>query len=162
MNEILTSLDRPVDSIVALAEFAGGTVVGQACQVASSKDAIRRNEDAIPTQFDPEMLDKQGMNQEGKNAIRVMVLSHKTPVIHVKGRIAGAGTITVTRNEILTSLSKPDDYILAIVEFLDADRHRIHYVRRPFQREPDFGVTSVDYDLQQLLARAEVPRWAGR
>jgi hypothetical protein len=105
------------------------------------------------------MLDKQGMNQEGKNAIRVMVLSHKTsPVIHVKGRIAGADTITVTRNEILTSLNKPDDYILAIVEFLDADRHRVHYVRRPFQREPDFGVTSVDYDLQQLLARAEVPR----
>jgi hypothetical protein len=78
--------------------------------------------------------------------------------IEVKGRIAGADTITVTRNEILTSLNKPDDYILAIVEFLDADRHRVHYVRRPFQREPDFGVTSVDYDLQQLLARAEVPR----
>jgi len=31
-------------------------------------------------------------------------------------------------------------------------------VRRPFQREPDFGVTSVNYDLAELLERAEEPR----
>ena len=63
---------------------------------------------------------------------------------------------TVTRNEILYSLNKPDDFILAIVEFLDGDSHRVHYVRQPFQREPDFGVTSVNYDFAELLARAEV------
>ena len=28
-------------------------------------------------------------------------------------------TVTVTKNEILTSLNKPEDYILAIVEFQD-------------------------------------------
>ena len=66
-------------------------------------------------------------------------------------------TITVTRNEILYSLNKPDDFILAIVEFLDDDRHRVHYLRQPFQREPDFGVTSVNYDFAELLARAEEP-----
>jgi hypothetical protein len=77
--------------------------------------------------------------------------------IEVKGRMAAASTITVTKNEILTSLNKPDDYILAIVEFLDGDGHRVHYIRRPFRREPDFGVTSVNYDLGELLARAEVP-----
>jgi hypothetical protein len=27
------------------------------------------------------------------------------------------------------------------VEFPERDSHRVHYVRRPFQREPDFGVT---------------------
>jgi superfamily II DNA or RNA helicase len=78
--------------------------------------------------------------------------------IEVKGRVAGAETITVTRNEILYSLNKPDDFILAIVEFVDAETHRVHYVRRPFQREPDFGVTSVNYDFPELLARAEAPR----
>src|SRR5204862_4001550 len=62
--------------------------------------------------------------------------------IEVKGRVSGAPTITVTRNEILYSLNKPDDFILAVVEF-DGDDHRLHYVRRPFQREPDFGATSV-------------------
>jgi SNF2 family DNA or RNA helicase len=78
--------------------------------------------------------------------------------IEVKGRVAGAATISVTRNEILYSLNKPDDFILAIVEFLPDDSHRVHYVRRPFRREPDFGVTSVNYDFAELLARAEAPR----
>ena len=81
----------------------------------------------------------------------------KLRFIEVKGRIAGAATITVTKNEILYSLNKPEDYILAIVEFLDDDTHRVYYVRRPFQREPDFGVTSVNYDFAELLARAEQP-----
>ena len=76
----------------------------------------------------------------------------------MKGRVAGAPTITVTRNEILYSLNKPDDFILAIVEFLDDDTHKVHYLRQPFQREPDFGVTSVNYDFAELLARAIVPR----
>jgi len=78
--------------------------------------------------------------------------------LEVKGRVSGAETITVTCNEILYSLNKPDDYILAIVEFLDDDAHRVHYVRRPFQRKPDFGVTSVNYDFAELIARAEAPR----
>ena len=64
----------------------------------------------------------------------------------------------MTRNEILYSLNKPDDFILAIVEFFDADTHKAHYVRQPFQREPDFGVTSVNYDFAELLARGETPR----
>ncbi len=78
--------------------------------------------------------------------------------IEVKGRVAGAATITVTKNEILYSLNKPDDFILAIVEFRDGATHRAHYLRRPFQREPDFGVTSVNYDFGELLARADAPR----
>ena len=78
--------------------------------------------------------------------------------IEVKGRIAGADTITVTKNEILYSLNKPDDFILGIVEYHGKDAHTVHYVRRPFQREPDFGVTSVNYDFAELLERAEAPR----
>ena len=78
--------------------------------------------------------------------------------IEVKGRVSGAPTITVTRNEILYSLNKPDDFILAIVEFLDDRNHKVHYLRQPFNREPDFGVTSVNYDFAELLVRAEAPR----
>jgi hypothetical protein len=77
--------------------------------------------------------------------------------IEVKGRVTGAPTITVTRNEVLYSLNKPADFILAIVEFLDNDAHQVHYLRQPFQREPDFGVTSVNYDFAELLSRAEAP-----
>ena len=81
----------------------------------------------------------------------------KLRLIEVKGRISGASAITVTRNEILTSLNKPDDYILAIVEFQEEGQHRVHYLRQPFQREPDFGVTSVNYDFAELLTRAGRP-----
>jgi hypothetical protein len=77
--------------------------------------------------------------------------------LEVKGRVAGAATITVTKNEILYSLNKPEDFILAIVEFREDGSHRAHYVRRPFHREPDFGVTSVNYDFGGLLARAALP-----
>jgi hypothetical protein len=48
----------------------------------------------------------------------------KLRFIEVKGRVSGAPTITVTRNEILYSLNKPDDFILAIVEFLDDETTR--------------------------------------
>ena len=77
--------------------------------------------------------------------------------IEVKGRAADAATITVTKNEILYSLNKPDDFILAIVEFGSDGSHQTHYLRKPFEREPDFGVTSVNYDLPELLARAGEP-----
>ena len=77
--------------------------------------------------------------------------------IEVKGRVHDADTITVTRNEILYSLNKPDDYRLAIVEFLDGDAHRVHYLRQPFHREPDFGANSVNYSFSDLLSRAEAP-----
>ena len=43
------------------------------------------------------------------------------------------------------------------MEFLGEDSHRVHYLWRPFQKEPDFGVTSVNYDLAELLARAGPP-----
>lgn len=81
----------------------------------------------------------------------------KLRFVEVKGRVTGAPTITVTRNEILYSLNKPEDFILSIVEFIDGDSHRVHYLRQPFQREPDFGVTSVNYDFVELLARAKEP-----
>ena len=77
--------------------------------------------------------------------------------LEVKGRVAGAETITVTKNEILYSLNKPDHYILAMVETHPNGGHRVAYLRRPFLREPDFGVTSVNYTCAELLARATGP-----
>ena len=76
--------------------------------------------------------------------------------IEVKGRDSNADTITVTKNEILYSLNKPNDYVLAIVEFV-VGGHEVHYLRQPFQSKPDFGVTSVNYDLNELIARANAP-----
>ena len=81
----------------------------------------------------------------------------KLRFLEVKGRVSGADTILVTRNEILYSLNKPEDFILAMVEFLGEDKHQVFYLRQPFQREPDFGATSVNYDFPELLARSSDP-----
>jgi superfamily II DNA or RNA helicase len=78
--------------------------------------------------------------------------------IEVKGRVAGADTVTVTKNEILYSLNKPDDFILAMVAFSADGSHEVRYLRKPFGQEPDFGVTSVNYEFAELQRRAEVPR----
>lgn len=98
-------------------------------------------------------LDKLGYDIESRDPA-----TGRLRFIEVKGRVAGAATVTVTRNEILYSLNKPEDFILALVEFLDATTHKVHYLRRPFSREPDFGVTSVNYDFAELLARGTVPQ----
>lgn len=76
--------------------------------------------------------------------------------IEVKGRVSGANIVTITKNEILTGLNKPEDFILAIVE-VDGSEARPRYVRRPFNKEPDFGAESVNYSLKDLLDLAEEP-----
>jgi len=75
--------------------------------------------------------------------------------IEVKGRVEGAKTVTITKNEILAGLNKPEVYYLAIVEVIfDGEMvsaKEVHYVPRPFQREPDFAAVSVNYELEDLL-----------
>ena len=78
--------------------------------------------------------------------------------IEVKGRSAGADTLTVTRNEVLYSLNKPQNYILAMVEFFPDGQHQTRYLKQPFQNEPDFDVTSVNYNFGKLIERSEDPK----
>ena len=49
-------------------------------------------------------------------------------VVPVKGRRAGADTVTVTRNEILTGINSPEQYILAIVEVKDGQARPPRYL----------------------------------
>ncbi|MBP9218066.1 MAG: DUF3883 domain-containing protein [Sterolibacterium sp.] len=77
--------------------------------------------------------------------------------IEVKGRAKGANTVTVTRNEILYGLNQQDKFMLAIV-LVDGDQHEgPFYVTKPFTQEPDWAVTSINLDLDQLLAKAVAP-----
>jgi hypothetical protein len=75
--------------------------------------------------------------------------------IEVKGRVKGATTITVTRNEILYAVNQGDKFVLAIVFVApDDSTDGPHYLRNPFQREPDWGAASVNYSITDLLQRA--------
>ena len=75
--------------------------------------------------------------------------------------------VSAAKNEILTALNKPDQLILAIVQVdLSAAAQAggeqavdITYLREPFGREPDLGVTSVNYRLSELLSRGGPPGW---
>jgi len=82
--------------------------------------------------------------------------SGKLRFIEVKGRIEGAETVTVSKNEILVGLNKPEDYILAIVEvYFEKDKWQAQepvYIPMPFRREPDFAATSVNYDIKHIMS----------
>lgn len=75
--------------------------------------------------------------------------------IEVKGRVQGAGTITVTRNEMLYALNQSDKFILAIVLVGENDAvDGPHYLSNPFDAEPGWGVSSVNYELKALLEKS--------
>ena len=76
--------------------------------------------------------------------------------IEVKGRVKGATTVTVTKNEIFESWNQGLKYHLAIV--LVGEDNSIdgpYYVPHPFKEEPGWGVSSVNYELKALLERAQ-------
>ena len=76
--------------------------------------------------------------------------------IEVKGRVKGATTVTVTKNEIFESWNQGIKYHLAIVLVGEDDTiDGPHYVPHPFKEEPGWGVSSVNYDLKALLERAK-------
>jgi len=76
--------------------------------------------------------------------------------IEVKGRAKGAATITVTKNEIFESWNQGVKFHLAIVLVGEDDAiDGPHYVPHPFKEEPGWGVSSVNYDLKALIARAQ-------
>ncbi len=76
--------------------------------------------------------------------------------VEVKGRVVGAKTVTVTKNEILCALNKPEEFVLALVQ-VEGDDPNTRYLQKPFQREPDFHVTSVNYDFEEFWERAQEP-----
>lgn len=85
-------------------------------------------------------------------------VDHKQPDprhIEVKGRVNGAATITVTRNEMLYAFNQGDKFVLAIVLVNEDDSYEgPYYIRRPFDREPGWGVSSINYNLSDLLQKA--------
>ena len=75
--------------------------------------------------------------------------------IEVKGRNKGATTVPDSKNEKLTGLNKPEEFILAVVEVDGAATHAV-YLKHPFRNAPDFTATSVNYDLMDLIRNAEI------
>ncbi|MFZ4850115.1 MAG: helicase-related protein [Caldilinea sp.] len=76
--------------------------------------------------------------------------------IEVKGRVRGADTVTVTRNEMIYALNQAEKFVLAIVLIDEEDTvDGPYYLRNPFDQEPGWGVASVNYELQALIDRGD-------
>ncbi len=147
----------PIGLIAAMTgrSVAAALTADTAASAARARAVVMAVEQSLGFEPTDREFDKLGYDIESR--IPAGSDKGKLRFIEVKGRVTGAETVTVTKNEILTSLNKPDDFILAMVEFLDGDMHRVRYLRQPFKREPDFGVTSVNYDFAELLARSTDP-----
>lgn len=76
-------------------------------------------------------------------------------MIEVKGRTAGSTTVTVSHNEVMCALNRPDAFILALVE-VDGNLTRTTYIKRPFTNPPDYSVASANYDIARLKQTGEV------
>ena len=118
-------------------------------------DSVRRTEEAAGCRVVDVSQDKCGWDLTSHPP----ATDHKQPEprhIEVKGRIKGAATITVTRNEMLYAFNQGDKFLLAIVFVAENDGvEGPFYIRRPFDREPGWGVCSINYNVSDLLSKVE-------
>ena len=118
-------------------------------------DAVRRTEEAAGCRVVDVSQDKCGWDLTSHPP----ATDQKQPEprhIEVKGRIKGAPTITVTRNEMLYAFNQGDKFVLAIVFVAENDGvEGPFYIRRPFDREPGWGVCSINYNVSDLLSKME-------
>ncbi len=76
--------------------------------------------------------------------------------IEVKGRVKGATTITVTRNEMLYALNQADKFHLAIVLVGENDSiEGPYYLQNVFDCEPGWAEASRNLELAPLIERAK-------
>jgi len=115
-------------------------------EIETSLGYIPRDVSAAKVGYDVESTIPLNLRKPGGTTLRF---------IEVKGRAAGADTVTISKNEILTAFNKPDEYILAIVE-VDGTGTKTYYLQRPFRERPDFAATSVNYDIQEMIDGATV------
>jgi len=150
----------------------GGALVIPLCRLEEMRGTT--SDERTVDQCSRELIDRRAIEavvaEEKRRNRTPQVMEHSNPgydiesrdsetgrllFIEVKGKAAGATTVTVSKTQILTALNKPDDFILALVEVDGEKAGKPFYIKRPFFKEPDFAVTSVNFDLQELLATAE-------
>src|SRR5690606_8013774 len=138
-NEIIYGLNLPEQFILALA-----FVDGKRVEVHYVQNAFRFEPDFGVTSIRSEKI--------GYDIERLCSQTGNLRVIEVKGRKKDATTVTITKNEIIYGLNLPEQFILALA-FVDGKRVEVHYVQNAFRFEPDFGVTSINFNVKDLLTK---------
>jgi SNF2 family DNA or RNA helicase len=118
-------------------------------------DAVLRAERALGR--DP---DEMPRNNPGYD-IRSRTPDGHLVFIEVKGRLTGAGTVTVTRNEILFALNAGPAHRLALVEVHPDGGEAVRYLTGAFdgmEGRVHFAATAVTFDWQKLWDQGGQPR----
>jgi hypothetical protein len=117
-------------------------------------DAVKAAENALHREPHEMPHNNPGYDIESKAAWGELLF------LEVKGRVAGADTVTITRTEILTGLNKGDHFILALVRVASDDTPEVRYIYDPFTGTDSAlaGVASVNYEFDYFWNQAEVPR----
>ncbi len=118
-------------------------------------DAVLAAEERLGRQAREQLRNNPGFD------IRSHARDGGTLFLEVKGRIAGADSFVVTRNEILHALNVPDAWVLALVEVSPqgAARDRVRYLRQPFGNTVHlpFATTATTLDWQDYWQRGVEP-----
>ena len=117
-------------------------------------DAVMRTERSLGREPEEMPTNNKGFDIRSRDP-----QDRRTLFIEVKGRAEGASTVTVTKNEILTGLNQRDNFRLALVKVADDESTAVAYVNEPFKGDEEalFGVTSINFDLDELSARGSQP-----
>ncbi len=78
--------------------------------------------------------------------------------LEVKGRLAHADSVTLTRNEILCALNTPERFRLAVVLVENGVARPPVYVTNFDFGQPGFAQTNATYDLKRILEHGGPPR----
>jgi hypothetical protein len=124
-------------------------------------DAVRRVEEARGCR----VVDVSSAQCGGDLTSYPLAVNGKQPTprhIEVKGRVKGASTVTITNNEIRYAFNQGDKFVVAVV-LVDGEApvdgnpgvDGPYYIRNPFDREPGWGVASINYRISDLLQKAE-------
>jgi SNF2 family DNA or RNA helicase len=137
------------------AESKPGSVVDRQAVAAAARRIVMHKERELGFEPIDREYDKLGYDIES-----IDPTDGRVRFIEVKGRVSGADNVTVTKNEILYSLNKPDHFILAMVEFFNETDHQLHYLRKPFEGRgitTDFNGASINFPFADLLCDAQEP-----
>ncbi len=143
-------LDIPDQEDIALAEISQ---TDRSLIDRIAVDAVMETERALGNEPKEMEHHNPGYDIESKNP-----KTNELRFIEVKGKSKDERTITITKTQIFTALNKPNNFILAIVTVEDEAAKDIRYIRKPFEKNLDFIMTSTTYNLKKLLDRSEDPK----
>ena len=136
---------------VEVGQFAESSMSRKQVEIAAMK-AVMKAERSLGNK--PEDVSE---DRRGYDIVSYDPDSRRDRFIEVKGRIEGAETVTISKNEIITGLNKKADFALAIVPVENGSAHQPCYVWNPFDVMPSANTCSINYNLRDFYKRATNP-----